>query len=94
MKLLNKLTNHKQVIRINKPKISLMVPIHLPGLGNNNATLGNSEINNHGNAIPKPNAVNIANSCQVEAPNANPTAVPKKGAVQGVASNVANTPCK
>ena len=56
--------------------------------------LGNKAINNQGNAIPIPKAVKTANNCQALAPKANATAVPKKGAEQGVANKVANIPCR
>ena len=47
-----------------------------------------------GKARPKPRLKNTANSAAGGCANANPTAAPINGAVQGVATIVANTPVK
>ena len=66
--------------------------IQRPGRGIRAADLGNRATNSQGMAIPSPSARKISHSSCSGAASAKATAVPRKGAEQGVASSVAKMP--
>ncbi len=69
-------------------------PIQRPGLGSQRASRGRAATSSQGRLIPIPKAVKISQSWPSGAASANATAVPRKGAEQGVASRVAKLPCR
>ena len=86
--------NQEAVIRRIKPKKYLKFTIHVPGVGTNLRRLGLKKIKKYGRA--KPRAINekIKSIFMFDVIAEKPIAVPKKGALQGVAINVANIPDK
>src|SRR5215470_8961383 len=68
--------------------------IHGPGFGRNRSQAGCALKRKYGALIPAAMAMNIARMIAGDCVNAKPSAVPRNGAVQGVASTVANTPWK
>jgi hypothetical protein len=65
-----------------------------PGLGKNRNHAGCALKSRYGALIPAAMAMNIARMITADCVNAKPSAVPRNGAVHGVASTVANTPWK
>ena len=65
-----------------------------PGLGRNRSQAGCALKSRYGALIPAAMAMNIARMIAADCVNAKPSAVPRNGAVHGVASTVANTPWK
>ena len=74
------------------PRIFLTVIIQVPGFGMRDARLGKVAMVRKGSAMPTPSAKKTANISAIPPAKAKPTAVPKKGAEQGVANSVANAP--
>ena len=85
-----------QIDEINKriPKKYLKVSIHFPGLGKNETICGNIKKIRYGSAKPTETLKKITKIRLLDASIENPTAVPKNGALQGVARSVAKTPDK
>src|SRR4029450_7933247 len=65
-----------------------------PGLGKKRSHAGCALKSKYGALIPAAMAMNIARMIAGDCVNAKPSAVPRNGAVHGVASTVANTPWK
>src|SRR6185503_15513369 len=65
-----------------------------PGLGKKRSHPGCALKSRYGALIPAAMAMNIARMITADCVNAKPRAVPRNGAVHGVASTVANTPWK
>src|SRR5215472_14842081 len=65
-----------------------------PGLGKKRSHAGCALKSTYGALIPAATATNIARMIAADCAKAKPSAVPRNGAVQGVASTVANTPWK
>ena len=63
-------------------------------MGRNFSQSGRQLNRAYGAASPKPTASNVRRMTADGCVNANPSATPRNGAVQGVASNVASTPLK
>ena len=72
----------------------LKISIQAPGLGNLVLNCGMKHSAKYGKASPKPKAKNINKAINGPCVKAYPIATPMKGAVQGVATNVARTPVK
>ena len=70
------------------------VTIHSPGRGSSRVARGMAASSRYGMARPMPTAVNTRTIMAAGWLSAKPTAVPRKGAEQGVAIRVANTPEK
>ena len=70
----------------------MKTPIQDPGRGSNRAMAGTRLASASGAANPTPSAIKIANASGAGAISAKPSAAPMNGAVQGVATTVANTP--
>src|SRR5437867_12111480 len=68
--------------------------IHGPGVGSNRSQAGCALKSKYGALMPAAIATNIDKMIAGDCENAKPSAVPRNGAVQGVASTVANTPWK
>src|ERR1700704_697349 len=68
--------------------------IHGPGFGRNRSHAGCALSKKYGALIPAAMATNIARMTGADCVNAKPSAVPRNGAVHGVAKTVANTPWK
>src|ERR1700730_17584433 len=68
--------------------------IHGPGLGKNRNQAGCAASRKYGALIPAAIATNMARIMAADCVKANPSAVPKNGAVHGVARTVAKTPWK
>src|SRR4051794_12744625 len=68
--------------------------VHGPGLGKSRSHAGCAESRKYGDDIPAAIAKNMSRIVQPDWVKANPSAVPKNGAVQGVARTVAKTPSK
>src|ERR1044072_909740 len=66
--------------------------IQAPGFGSRRIHAGCAESNRYGEDIPAAIATNMSRIVQPEWVKAKPSAVPKNGAVQGVAKTVAKTP--
>ncbi len=66
--------------------------IHGPGFGKNRNQAGCAQSSKYGALIPAAIATNIDNMMAADCVKAKPSAVPKNGAVHGVASTVAKTP--
>ena len=79
---------------INRPRKNLKWFIHLPGLGNSFTIFGKIMKHKYGNEKPSAIVKNIITIFWFDDPIENPTAVPRKGALQGVANKVAKTPEK
>src|SRR4029079_13856215 len=65
-----------------------------PGLGKKRSQAGCALKSRYGALMPAATATNIARMIAADWVKANPSAVPRNGAVHGVASTVANTPWK
>src|SRR5215813_15321741 len=65
-----------------------------PGFGRNRNQAGCALKSRYGALMPAAIAINIARITSDDCENAKPNAVPRNGAVHGVASTVANTPWK
>ena len=65
-----------------------------PGLGMRAASPGTADSRRKGAAIPSASAVKTPSDAPTEWDRAYPTAAPMKGAVQGVATAVANIPLR
>src|SRR5215475_2839883 len=65
-----------------------------PGLGRKRSHAGWTLKSRYGALIPTAMAMNIARMIAGDCVNAKPSAVPRNGAVHGVANTVANTPWK
>ena len=76
------------------PKIMRTQTIQAPGRGRQVIIDGNMAKIKNGNARPKPKAKKIKRITDGPCASANPTAVPKNGAEQGVANKVTSAPCK
>ena len=63
-----------------------------PGRGRALTSTGNAATSRYGSARPMPNAEKISMISNGPCARANPTALPRNGAEQGVASSVANAP--
>src|SRR2546430_12703866 len=68
--------------------------IHGPGCGRNRIQAGCALSTKYGALIPAAMAMNIDTMTIGDCVNAKPSAVPRNGAVHGVASTVAKTPWK
>jgi hypothetical protein len=75
-----------------KPMSCFTRTIHGPGLGKNLSQAGCALKKKYGALIPRAIAPNINRITVADWVKAKPSAVPRNGAVQGVASTVANTP--
>src|SRR5690606_6985990 len=75
-----------------KPRKCLKCSIQAPGLGRRAASPGKSTRRQKGAASPSPNTKKTSAIVADEAAKAKPTAVPRSGAEQGVASTTASTP--
>lgn len=91
---LNKLINQDEVIKSIKPKKNLKFNIHSPGVGMNFKKVGFNRIRKYGKENPKAIKEKIKNIFWLDVIAEKPIAVPKKGALQGVAISVANIPDK
>ncbi len=67
---------------------------HGPGRGNARATAGTSPSSSIGAARPRPSAANTASAAAAGCASAQPSAVPMKGAVHGLATMTASAPVK
>src|SRR5580700_7769356 len=72
----------------------LKVSIQRPGRGNALTACGNIDSSKYGADKPRPIAVNTRKDCGVGRTSAAPNAGARNGALQGVATTVANTPAK
>src|SRR5512140_938625 len=77
---------------IRNPMNCFAVTIHSPGFGRYLTQAGFDVSRRYGSAIPNATVVKMSRIIHHGCANANPSAVPKNGAVQGVARIVANTP--
>src|SRR5262249_35307799 len=75
-----------------KPMNCFTCSIQGPGLGRNRSHAGCALNSRYGARMPAATAMNIDKMIAGAWVNAKPSAVPRNGAVQGVASTVANTP--
>ena len=75
-----------------KAKNCLKRSIHTPGFGNQFDRLGKQVIASIGKAIPRPKKINVLIAIIEDWVKAKPSAVPIKGAVQGLATTVASNP--
>ena len=91
---LKRLEIHTKDKSINNPRRYLKLFIHMPGLGKNLIIFGKTIKHKYGNEKPSAIPKNIVIIFWFDDPIENPTAVPRKGALQGVANKVANTPEK
>src|ERR1041385_4246384 len=82
------------VASIGNPMPILKRSIHGPGFGSFFSHAGNQQRTTYGAARPRPTVKKTARMIGVEDANANPSAAPRNGAVQGVARIVARTPLK
>ena len=76
------------------PRRRRKIFIQRPGRGKRSARPGRRATSSHGKLIPRPSAINSPHNVGSEAVNATATAVPRNGALHGVASRVANAPCQ
>src|SRR5207247_1108965 len=88
------LNSQMTVASIGKPIAILNFSIHTPGFGRNFSQSGRQLNTTYGAASPKATANNVRTMTADGCVNANPSATPRNGAVQGVASKVASTPLK
>ena len=86
--------NQEEVTRRIKPKKYLKLIIQDPGLGTSLKRLGLNKIKKYGKENPKAINEKIKSIFMFDVIAEKPIAVPKKGALQGVAINVANIPDK
>ncbi|MNV76178.1 hypothetical protein D3C71_1695140 [compost metagenome] len=89
-----RLSSHSEEASISSPMAHRKVFIQRPGRGRRSAKAGHAAISSQGRLMPIPKATNIPHSTGSGAASAKATAVPRKGAEQGVASKVANVPCQ
>ena len=82
------------VASIGKPIAILNFSIHAPGLGKNLSQAGCQLSSTYGKARPNPTVSNTATMTRGVCAKANPRAMLRNGAVQGVAKIVASTPLK
>ena len=92
--ILNKVNNQENVNIKRIPIKNLKFSIHSPDFGKNFIKLGKVNIKKQGNAKPIAILKKIIIIIRFEANKEKPTAVPKKGALHGVAKRVANSPDK
>ena len=83
---------HTNVASSGKAMKCLSLSIQAPGFGKYRSQPGFAESRRYGLPIPAAMAANIPMMTNADWLNAKPKAVPRKGAVQGVASKVAKTP--
>src|SRR5476651_1937705 len=88
------LNSHTTVASIGKPMAILNFSIHAPGLGRNFSHAGFQLNKTYGAERPRPTVKKISAMTAALWAKAKPSAAPKNGAVQGVASAVASTPLK
>ncbi|MNV44423.1 hypothetical protein D3C71_1361820 [compost metagenome] len=88
----SRLLSHSAEASIISPRITRTTFIQRPGRGMCNASPGQAAINSHGKLMPTPITRKIPHSSGKGATSATETAVPRNGAVQGVASSVAKAP--
>ena len=86
--------NQEEVIRRIKPRKYLKFIIQVPGVGTNLKKLGYSKTKKYGKENPRAINRKIISMFMLDVIAEKPIAVPKKGALQGVAINVANIPDK
>tara|TARA_B100000963_G_C22395919_1_gene566604 strand:- start:259 stop:612 length:354 start_codon:yes stop_codon:yes gene_type:complete len=86
--------SHEEVISRIKPKKYLKFIIHVPGVGTSLRRLGLNKIKKYGKENPSAINEKIKSIFMFDVIAEKPIAVPKKGALQGVAINVANIPDK
>ena len=86
--------NQEEVIRRIKPRKNLKFIIHVPGVGTNLKKLGLNKTNKYGKENPRAMNRKIKSMLMLDVIAEKPIAVPRKGALQGVAINVANIPDK
>ena len=86
--------NQEEVTRRIKPKKYLKLIIQDPGLGTSLKRLGLNKIKKYGKENPRAINEKIKSIFMFDVIAEKPIAVPKKGALQGVAINVANIPDK
>ena len=84
--------SHTSVAASRNPITTRKVAIHGPGRGSTRPAAGNAARSRYGEAIPVPIAPNIAAVVPESCVSAKPSAVPRKGAEQGVAISVAKKP--
>ena len=84
--------NQEEVIRRIKPKKYLKFIIQVPGVGTNLKKLGLNKTRKYGKENPRAIKRKIKSMFMLDVIAEKPIAVPKKGALQGVAINVANIP--
>ncbi len=92
--ILKRLEIHTKDNNINSPRKYFKLFIHCPGLGRSLTIFGIIIKHKYGNEKPNAMLKNIITIFWFDDPIEKPTAVPKKGALQGVAKRVANTPEK
>ncbi|SAJ27405.1 Uncharacterised protein [Enterobacter cloacae] len=90
----SRLSSHSDEPSIIIPSTTRTTFIQRPGRGNRWASPGQAATSSHGRLMPIPIARKIPHSRGSGAASATETAVPRNGAVQGVASSVANAPCQ
>ena len=86
--------NQEEVIRRIKPRKNLKFIIQVPGVGTNLKKLGLNKTKKYGKENPRAIKRKIKSMFMLDVIAEKPIAVPKKGALQGVAINVANIPDK
>ena len=86
--------NQEEVIRRIKPKKNLKFIIHVPGVGISFRKVGLNKIKRQGKENPKAINEKIIKIFTLDVIDEKPIAVPKNGALHGVAINVANIPDK
>ncbi|MYH11031.1 MAG: hypothetical protein F4143_13210, partial [Gemmatimonadales bacterium] len=84
--------SHTSVAASRNPITTRKVAIHAPGRGSTRPAAGNAARSRYGEAIPVPIAPNMAAVVTESCVSAKPSAVPRKGAEQGVAIRVAKNP--
>src|SRR6202140_648146 len=80
------------VARSRNPMSCFTRSIQSPGFGRSRSQAGWAESKRYGELIPAAIATNITRIIQPDCVKAKPSAVPRNGAVHGVASTVAKTP--
>ena len=90
-----KTSNSQRLVRSKEsPKNFLKCSIHVPGLGSNLSIDGKTPTKRKGKLSPSPTDKKMRRVTGKDDVNAKVSATPRKGALQGVAINVANIPEK